>query len=66
VVTKDVPPYAIVGGNPAKIIRMRFDEKTVFALRQIQWWNWSKEKISANIKAIISCDLPSLIKANAS
>lgn len=38
VVTKDVPPYAIVAGVPAKIIRYRFDEKTIDALLKIQWW----------------------------
>ena len=39
VVTKSVPPYAIVGGNPAKIIRYRFDEKTIEALIEIKWWD---------------------------
>ena len=40
VVTKDVPPYAIVGGNPARILRYRFDEETVAALQAIAWWDW--------------------------
>ena len=40
VVTKDVPPYAIVGGNPAKIIKYRFDEKTIETLQKIQWWDY--------------------------
>lgn len=39
VVTKDVPPYAIVGGNPAKVIKMRFDDETIGKLMQLQWWN---------------------------
>lgn len=43
VVTKDVPPYAIVGGNPAKIIRYRFDEATIAALQKIAWWDWTQE-----------------------
>lgn len=43
VVTKDVPPYAIVGGNPAKILRWRFDEKTIEGLQKIAWWDWSPE-----------------------
>lgn len=43
VVTKDVPPYAIVGGNPAKIIRYRFDEATIAALQKIAWWDWTEE-----------------------
>jgi len=60
VVTKDVPPYAIVGGNPAKIIRMRFDENIVKELLEIAWWNWPIEKISRNISAIIGADLQKL------
>lgn len=41
VVTKDVPPYAIVGGNPAKILRYRFDEDTIAGLQKIAWWDWT-------------------------
>ncbi|MBR1728355.1 MAG: CatB-related O-acetyltransferase [Selenomonadaceae bacterium] len=48
VVVKDVPPYAIVGGNPAKIIKYRFDEATINSLERIQWWNWDLEKIYDN------------------
>lgn len=40
VVTKDVPPYAIVGGNPAKVLRYRFDRATINALQKIAWWDW--------------------------
>lgn len=45
VVVKDVPPYAIVGGNPAKIIKYRFPEETIERLRRIAWWDWDGEKI---------------------
>lgn len=44
-VVKDVPPYAIVGGNPARVIGYRFDEKIIQKLQAIQWWYWSEEKI---------------------
>lgn len=45
VVTKDVPPYTIVGGVPAKIIRERFDRKTAAAMEKIAWWNWSRKEL---------------------
>lgn len=47
VVTKDVPPYAIVGGNPAKIIKYRFPQETIEKLLKISWWNWSSEKMTS-------------------
>lgn len=52
VVTKNVPPYTIVGGVPAKPIKKRFSEETISALLEIQWWNWYKERIARNIGAI--------------
>lgn len=50
VVTKDVEPYSIVGGNPAKLIKYRFDKDTIEKLLSIQWWNWNDKKISSNKK----------------
>ena len=48
VITKDVPAYAIVGGNPAKIIKHRFSEDEIEKLQSIKWWDWPDEKIKAN------------------
>lgn len=60
VVTKDVPPYTIVGGVPAKSIKKRFSEETISALLEIQWWNWSEERIARNIGAIQSGNVEQL------
>jgi virginiamycin A acetyltransferase len=46
VVTKDVPPYTIVGGNPAQPIRKRFDDETIASLLKLAWWNWPIERIT--------------------
>ncbi|WP_294605660.1 CatB-related O-acetyltransferase [uncultured Bacteroides sp.] len=54
VVTKDVPPYTIVGGTPARKIRMRFEEETIAGLQQIQWWNWPVEKIRQSLPYIMN------------
>lgn len=50
VVVKSVPPYAIVGGNPAKIIKYRFDEKIIESLLRIKWWDWDIDKLHDNFK----------------
>ena len=60
VVTKNVPPYTIVGGVPAKPIKKRFSEETISALLEIQWWNWSEERIARNIGAIQSGNVEQL------
>lgn len=59
-VTKDVTPYAIVGGNPAQVIKYRFDQKIIDSLLDLRWWDWPLDKITANVGAISSGDLGSL------
>ncbi|MGY8878767.1 MAG: Vat family streptogramin A O-acetyltransferase [Pseudoalteromonas sp.] len=62
VVTCDVPAYSVVGGNPAKVIKTRFDDKTINTLLDIAWWDWSNEKITAHLDAITQNDLDVLSK----
>jgi virginiamycin A acetyltransferase len=64
VVTKDVPAYAIAGGNPAKIIRYRFDAQTIAQLLDIAWWHWDIEKITRNLDRIVGADIAALQRAD--
>ncbi|MCW8856121.1 MAG: Vat family streptogramin A O-acetyltransferase [Kangiella sp.] len=63
VVTADVPAYSVVGGNPAKVLKHRFDETTIEKLLLIAWWDWSAEKITENLEAIVNSDIEALSKA---
>lgn len=60
VVVSDVPPYSIVGGNPAKVIRTRFSDEVIAGLEAIAWWDWPVEKITRNLDAITSGDIARL------
>jgi len=60
VVTKDVPAYAIVAGNPARVVKMRFPAATVERLLAIAWWNWPLDKVTRNIAAITGADIEAL------
>lgn len=61
VVTNDVPPYTIVGGIPAKVIKKRFSDDIISELLNIKWWDWPYEKIQANIQYIQSGHIHKLV-----
>lgn len=60
-VTKDVPPYAIVGGNPARVIRYRATPEQIEALLDIRWWDWPKDEVIASLDHIVSDDIDAFI-----
>ena len=64
VVTKDIQPYAIVAGNPAKLIRKRFDQDTIDRLLEIKWWDWDAERINENMALLLSNNLKEFISKN--
>lgn len=64
VVVKDVPAYSIVAGNPARVVKMRFDDKTIERLQKIAWWDWDIEKITKNLKLIANLDIDKLEAAS--
>ena len=64
VVTKDVPPYTIVGGTPAKEIRKRFDAEVIQQLLILKWWNWSTDKIRQCLPYIIEGKINELLTRN--
>ena len=55
-VSKDVPPYAIVGGNPARVIKYRFSPEVIEELQQIKWWNWPQDRIKAALPLFSDID----------
>ena len=60
VVTKNVDPYTIVAGNPAKVIRKRFEDETTGFLINLRWWDWDIAKITENLDAIVRGDIKTL------
>jgi virginiamycin A acetyltransferase len=61
IVTNEVPPYTIVGGIPAKVIKKRFSDDIILKLLKIKWWDWPDEKIQANIQHIQSGNIDKLV-----
>lgn len=61
VVTKNVPPYAIVAGNPAAVVRYRFDESVIEALLKIEWWNWNDDTIKNSVSLLLSSQIGEFI-----
>lgn len=60
-VTKDVPPYAVVAGNPARVVKHRFDAATIAELLAIRWWDWPLAKVNAEIPRLMSGDVEGFI-----
>lgn len=63
-VANDVEPYTIVGGNPAKPIRKRFDQQTIDKLLRIKWWDWDIEKIKRNVPDLLSNKIEQFLDKN--
>jgi chloramphenicol O-acetyltransferase type B len=63
-VTKDIPAYAIVGGNPAKILKQRFADYEIELLLELNWWDWDIDKIKANMKLLCSNSIAELYERN--
>ncbi len=61
-VIRDVPPYAIVAGNPAQVLRYRFDAETIQKLLKISWWDWPDEKVKENVRLICSDSILAFVR----
>lgn len=61
-VTKNIKPYTIVGGNPARLIKKRFSDEMIELLLKLQWWNWDKQKIFDNLELLVSANDIAIVK----
>ncbi len=59
-VARDVPPYAVVVGNPGRVVKLRFAPEIVEALLDIRWWDWEPQKIARNLALIAGADIDAL------
>ncbi|HWA73958.1 MAG TPA: CatB-related O-acetyltransferase [Polyangiaceae bacterium] len=62
VVTRDVPPYAIVGGNPAQLIKYRFSEAVIASLLEIKWWDWPESYVRSVLPQLVSADIETFLR----
>lgn len=64
VVGSDIPPYAVAVGNPARVVRRRFEPDVVAVLNEIAWWDWQADRITRNLNAIRGADIDALKRAD--
>lgn len=62
VVVKDIPPYAIVGGNPARVLKKRFSEYEISELLKLKWWNWTEEEVNHRLPDLCSANIYNFIE----
>ncbi len=61
VVRGAVPPYAVVAGNPGRVVRFRFDERTIQRLLNVAWWSWSEARLREHLPALMSSDIETFL-----
>jgi virginiamycin A acetyltransferase len=63
VVTRDIPPFAVTAGNPARVVRWRFTPKEIARLLEVAWWDWPVEKVTRHARTILAGSVDALVKA---
>lgn len=63
-VCRDVAPYAVIGGNPGKVLKMRFEQELITRLLKLAWWDWPEDKVRKNVELICSPDISALLTAH--